>query len=111
MDEAQASQLTERQQYWHKHIKACESAGKTIAEYTKEQGIEAKSMYAGKKSLVKKGVLPRTRSPRFKRAHVDIAVVGNECRIQLPNGVSVVFCGPMDAKTLSTVLSTAAAIE
>ena len=60
---------------------------------------------------VKKGVLPRTHPARFQRAQVVGVAVGSEWRIQLPNGVSVVFAGPVDARTLSTVLSTAAAVN
>ena len=50
--------LTERQRYWLEHIQACKDSGKTIAEYAAEQGFTARSMYGGKKTLVKKGVLP-----------------------------------------------------
>lgn len=103
--------LTERQRYWLEQIQLCEASGKTIAEYAIDQGIDAKAMYAGKKTLVKKGVLPRTRPARFQRAQVVNPVVDSEWRIQLPNGVSVAFAGPVDARTLTTVLSTAAAVN
>jgi hypothetical protein len=46
-------------------------------------------MYAGKKVLVKKGVLPHTRSHRFQRAQVTCPVAGSTWRIHLPNGLSV----------------------
>lgn len=102
--------LTERQRYWLAHVQACESSGKTIAEYVLDQGIEATAMYAGKKVLVKKGVLPRTRPRRFQRARVVDPVASNEWCIQLPNGVSVAFSGSMDVGTLTTVLTTAATV-
>jgi len=103
--------LTERQRYWLEQIQLCEASGKTIAEYAMDQGIEAQAMYAGKKSLVKKGVLPRTRPVRFQRAQVVNPVAGSEWHVQLPNGVSVAFADPVDARTLTTVLSTAAAVN
>jgi hypothetical protein len=68
-------------------------------------------MYTGKKTLAKKGVLPCTRRRRFARAQVKATVTDNAWRIGLPNGVSVVFSGAVDAKTLSLVLTTAAAVE
>ena len=102
--------LSERQRYWLEQIRACEVSGKTIAEYALDQGIDAKAMYAGKKTLVKKGVLPRTRPTRFQRAQVVGPVVGNEWCIQLPNGVSVTFTGTVDAGSLTTVLNTAATL-
>lgn len=104
--------LTERQCYWLEQIQSCEVSGKTIAEYAAEHGLAAQAMYAGKKMLVKKGVLPRTRRNRnrFQRAQVVGSVVGNEWRIQLPNGVSVAFSGAVDVGTLTTVLNTVAAL-
>ena len=89
--------LTARQRDWLEHVQACEASGKTFAEYALDQGIDAKAMYAGKKTLVKKGVLPRTRPARFQRAQMVHVAVGSEWCIQLPNGVSVVFAGPVDA--------------
>jgi hypothetical protein len=111
MDAGQETLLTDRQRYWLEHIHACDASGKTVAEYAMARGIEAKAMYAGKKMLVKRGVLPRTRPRRFQRAQVFDPVVSSEWRIQLPNGVSVAFAGPVDAKILTTVLSTAASIK
>ena len=103
-----AQGLTERQRYWLAHVEACESSGKTVAEDAEEQGFEATAMYAGKKALVKKGVLPRTRPTRFQRARVIGPVVDGEWHIQLPNGISVTFTGAVDAGVLGTVLNTAA---
>ena len=111
MRESGLLSLTERQRYWLKHIRACEASGKRITEYAADQQIDAKAMYAGKKALVKKGMLPRTRPSRFQRARVVGTVAGCEWRIQLPNGVTVTFSGLVDARMLATVLDTAAALE
>ena len=102
--------LTERQRYWLEQVRACEASGKTVAEYASEQGISAQALYAGKKLLVRKGVLPRTRPLRFQRVQEAGIPVGNEWRIQLPNGVSVFCSGMVDAGVLATVLSAAAAV-
>ncbi|MEN8132074.1 MAG: hypothetical protein ABFS45_18235 [Pseudomonadota bacterium] len=111
MDAAQETLLTDRQRYWLEHIQACEALGKTVAEYAMAQGLEAKAMYAGKKILVKKGILPRTHRSRFQRAQVTTPVSGCTWRVQLPNGLLVTFSAAVDARTLSTVLTTAAAVE
>ena len=103
--------LTDRQRYWLEHIQACEASGKSIVEYAAAQGIAARAMYAGKKTLVKKGVLPGTHSARFQRVQVLEATLSSQWRIGLPNGVSVAFAGEVDARTLTTVLSSAASIE
>ena len=98
------------QRYWLEQVRACEASGKTVAEYAAEQGFSAQAMYAGKKLLVRKGVLPRTRSLRFQRVQVAGVPVGNEWRIQLPNGVTVSCSGAVDAGSLATVLTTAAVL-
>jgi len=111
MDKAQEDSLTERQSYWLKHVRACETSGKSVADYAEAHDINAQAMYAGKKMLVKKGILPRAHSNSFQRAQVTGIAVSHDWRIQLPNGVSVAFSGAVEANTLSTVLNTAAAIE
>jgi hypothetical protein len=111
MNETKEATLTKQQRYWLAQIQACEAAGKTIAAYAKEQWIEAKTMYAGKKVLIDKGVLSPTRPGRFQRVQVPNVTVGSEWRIQLPNGVSVAFAGLVDTQILRTVLNTAAALE
>jgi len=110
MGEVAGTTLTERQRYWLEQVRACEASGKTVAEYAAEQGFSAQAMYAGKKLLVRKGVLPRTRPIRFQRVQVAGVAVSNEWRIQLPNGVTVSCSGAVDARSLATVLSTAAAL-
>jgi hypothetical protein len=102
--------LTERQHYWLEQVRACEASGKTVAEYAAEQGFSAQAMYAGKKLLVRKGVLPRTRPLRFQRVQIAGVPVGNEWRIQLPNGVTVSCSGAVDAGSLAIVLTTAAVL-
>jgi len=111
MDKAEEGSLTERQSYWLKHIRACEASGKSIADYAVDHDINVKTMYAGKKMLVKKGILPRTRSNRFQRAQLPRMAVSHDWRIHLPNGVSVTFSGVVEAQALSTVLNTAAHVE
>ena len=103
--------LTERQQYWLKHIRACDASGKTTIDYAREHGIKVKSMYSARKALAEKGTLPR-QPARFQQVQV---VGGNrasdsEWHVQLPNGLAVSFGGTVDAATLSLVLSTAAAL-
>ena len=102
--------LTERQQFWLEHIQACEASGKSVVEYAATQGIAVRAMYGGKKTLVQKGVLPGTQAVRFQRVQME-AAVSNQWRIGLPNGVSVVFVGEVDARTLTSVLSVSASLE
>ena len=75
--------LTDRQKYWLEHVKACDASGKAIADYTREQGIDLKSMYAGKRNLVQKGILPRTRTTRFQRVRATAVASGNDWQVQI----------------------------
>ena len=111
MDDSHNISLTKNQRHWLAHLQACEASGKGIAAYAAEHGLDAKAMYTGKKTLVKKGVLPRTCRRRFARAQVKATVIDKAWRIGLPNGVSVAFSGAVDAQTLRTILVTAAAVE
>jgi predicted transcriptional regulator len=103
--------LTKRQRYWLEHIQACEASGKSMAEYATEHGVKVRAMYSGRKMLVNKGVLSSEQQNRFQRVQVMEAAVNKQWRIGLPNGVSVAFAGEVDARTLTTVLSSAASLE
>ncbi|MCH8867665.1 MAG: hypothetical protein IID58_12520 [Proteobacteria bacterium] len=100
--------LTNRQRYWLEQIKACEASGMSASAYAAEQGFRVGGMYAGKKSLIRKGVLPQAQGARFQRVQPVAVSVDNEWRIRLPNGVWVDFSGTVDAGSLSTVLNTVA---
>ncbi len=108
MDIAEESELTARQRYWLKKLQACESEGKSLSSYAAEQGFHVGAIYAAKKTLIRKGVLPQTSGVRFHRAEVEAVNVGSEWRIQFPNGVSVEFSGTANVGSLSTILSTVA---
>ena len=110
MDVAGEMRLTDRQRYWLGQIKACEVSGKSVSGYAAAHGFNVGAMYAGKKALVRKGVLPRTQGVRFQRAETAAVSSDSEWHIRLPNGVSVGFSGAVDGGSLSTVLKTAAGL-
>ena len=103
--------LTKRQQYWLDKIEDWKSSGKTISAYSREQGFTAQAMYAGKKELVKKGVLPRQQKLRFQRVKIASTVTDAAWNIKLPNGLSVSFSGAANAIDLSMVLNAASSIK
>jgi hypothetical protein len=100
--------LTERQQYWLQHIRACDAAGKPSVEYARENGIEVSDLYAARKALADKGALPKP--PRFQKAAVVGGTAGAQWQIQLPNGALVGFSGEVNARSLETVLRTVASL-
>ncbi|MEH6584860.1 MAG: hypothetical protein V7754_23270 [Halioglobus sp.] len=105
--------LTERQQYWLKHIRACDTAGQTSVDYARANGINVKSLYSARKALAEKGTLPPRKAISFQKVQTPggQSLSDNPWRIQLPNGVVVAFGGEFDASTLSLVLSTAASLS
>ena len=107
--------LTERQRYWLEHIRACDTAGQSTLEYARAHGLESRAMYKARHLLIEKGVwsIDKTaRKPsRFQRVQVRSPSNDGQWQIQLPNGVTVGFCGDVNAKALSMVLKTAAALS
>ena len=105
--------LTERQQYWLKHIRACDASGQTSIDYAREHDINVNSMYSARKALAEKGTLPPAQSIRFQKVRVmgSSPASDSQWNVQLPNGLTVSFGGTVDAATLSLVLSTAAALS
>ena len=104
--------LTERQQYWLKHIRACDASGKTTIDYARKHGINVKSMYSARKALAEKDTLPRSQPTRFQKVQVvaDNPVADTQWYVQLPNGLAISFGGKVDAATLALVLNTVVAL-
>lgn len=105
--------LTERQRYWLEHIQSWNRSGKRMTEYAREQDFPVRAMYDAKKTLVNKGILPRSRasySARFEQVQIIESSSESEWRIALPNGAVVEFTGSLNEQTLSTVLKTAARV-
>jgi len=92
MSNIEENTLTERQAEWLAVLKACESSGKSMAAYARENDLVVKELYKWKTVLVTKGVLPQTQSTGFMKAKIKtpLSPAGN-CRIILPNGVAVVM--------------------
>lgn len=111
MVESAGSSLTEHQQKWLRRLRACEASGKSFTVYAAEHGFPVRELYDAKKTLVKKGVLPRTQQKRFQRVQTVMEAVDTKWRIQLPNGVAVEFSGIVDGGALSSVLTTVARLE
>ena len=111
MVESAGLALTEHQRKWLERLQACEASGKRFTEYAAEHGFPVRALYDAKKTLVNKGVLPRTRQKRFQRVQTATVLTDTKWRIQLSNGVSVEFSGSVDGGALSTVLTTVARLE
>jgi len=125
--------LTERQQFWLDHLRRCDADRIPTKTYAEQHGFSVQAMYSARKDFVARDVLrPGGRgvcNPAFVRfARVmpqEVTAPVSEAapepkpvlpgstafRIDLPNGTSVSFDGPLDAGTLHQVLQTAAALS
>lgn len=111
MVESAVTSLTEHQRKWLQRLRACEASGKSFTVYAAEHGFPVRALYDAKKTLVNKGVLPRTQGKRFQRVQTATVLTDTKWRIQLANGVSVEFSGTVDSGALSSVLTTVARLE
>ncbi len=113
MPQTDAAPLTERQQYWLKHIRACDAAGQTSIDYARANGINVKSLYSARKALAEKGTLPPRKAICFQKVqtHTSQSNPDSQWRVQLPNGVVVAFGGDFDARALTAVLGAAASLS
>ena len=81
MAETANAPLTERQQYWLNHIRACDAAGQTSVDYARAQGINVKSLYSARKALAEKGTVPRPQPGRFQKAQVSNSPVRTDSQL------------------------------
>jgi hypothetical protein len=109
MEGANGVRLTEHQRIWLERIRDWAASGKRMSAYAAEQGLDVRTMYGAKKVLKRKGVLSEGNAAvRFQRVEVAAVGLAAEWRVQLPNGVTVSFSGPVDGSSLSMVLNTVA---
>ena len=112
MSDIQENNLTELQADWLATLQACKSSGKSMVAYARDNDLIVKDLYTWKKVLIAKGLLPQTHTPRFTKANIQHSTdLGHECRIILPNGVTVVIFGNAGEMSLTRLLSSVMKIE
>lgn len=84
--------LTERQQFWLAHIRACDASGSSAKQYAKDHDLPVTALYQCKKDLRKRGVLPM--ASRNVHSFAKVRMASGErregvLRIDFPNGVCV----------------------
>lgn len=81
-----------------------------MSEYARDEDFPVRAMYYAKKTLVQKGILPRTcasYTTRFEQVQITEVSSESEWRIVLPSGAAVGFSTSLDEQTLSEVLKSA----
>ena len=82
---AKQSSLTERQQFWVEHLRACAARGQALSLYAAEQGLSVAALYEVKSRLHRRGLWPCT-SARFVRVQALASAPPAVYRVSLPNG-------------------------
>ena len=106
MTDAVEHKLTTQQSDWLEKLKACKASGKSMKAFAASEGLNCQDLYSWKKTLVKKGVLPRSRSPRFQAVQI-MDTTGPECHILLPNGVTITLPVGLHDMSLLNILQNA----
>jgi len=85
--------LSERQRYWLKHLRAVEGADEPLKAYAKRLGLSEHSMYEAKRrlrgyGLIAPAVRRKTGPPGFARIAIapDSASPGTSLRVRLASG-------------------------
>lgn len=100
--------LSEAEQYWHDHIQACETSGKTISAYTAENNLRMWKFHNWKNRLIKKGLVFRSRRKyRFQKVSIAKGISGERenTKIHFPNGMVLEWNGVISEKQLISFLS------
>ena len=104
--------LTELQADWLTTLQACKTSGKSMVAYARDNDLIVKDLYTWKKVLIAKGLLPQNHTPRFTKAVIENSNrLSDECRIILPNGVTVVLSGNAREMSLTNLLNSVMKIE
>lgn len=103
--------LTERQQFWFEHLRACAKANQTTKDYAQAHGLSVKAMYSARKDLAQRGTPRRSIAAPFARVQVAPSPSTPQWSVQLPNGTTVSFNGAVDGQALHTILQAAASLS
>lgn len=103
--------LTERQQFWLGHLRACAKANLTTKDYAQAHGLSVKAMYSARKDLAQRGTPKTPITAPFARVQVAPSTPTTQWSVQLPNGTTVSFSGAVDGKALHTILQAAASLS
>jgi len=85
--------LTEKQQFWLGHVRACDQSGLSMKVYAKENDLKVSAFYAWKKTLRRKGVIADSQAdaPQLFRKAVVADSSHARASVLLPSGLVLEF--------------------
>lgn len=105
MSDSENIPLTERQQYWLKHIRACEASGQTTIDYARTamrmvvEAYPADSITSFKISLIKHPWSKKSTSVGGRR--YNLSEIKKENLLARFNDPCIIFCGQLCGGQLS----------
>lgn len=86
------STLTEKQQFWFEHVRACDQSDKSMRAYAEANGLKVAEFYSWKAVLRRKGVVGKDEAAAahlFRKADIVDGRYPGHCRVTLPTGVAL----------------------
>ncbi len=98
--------LTEKQQFWLKHVQECDKSGLSMKAYAHANELSVSAFYTWKKALRRKGVIagPQTDAPQLFRKAVVADSSHAHARALLPSGMVLEFDDSTDPFWVAHVL-------
>ena len=78
--------LTEREQFWLNHLRACRRQGQTVKAYAKAHGLSVSALYTARSALKRRGVLSESSPSAPTFVPVRIPTATPVFRVHLANG-------------------------
>ena len=105
-DRQSTKPITERQQYWLKHLNSAESSACSLVDYAREHALKSKDLYTWKKRLVDLGHLAGSER-RTSRKFVPVVAASNAvatATLILPNGIRLKLPGGVNRALLQDLI-------
>ena len=105
--------LSERERQVIEHLERAQDLGVSLKEYAEAYQLDVRDLYNGKSQLVKKGVLPPSRTQDVAVSASDfvaVRVAGHAtsaigCRLKHPSGWVIEFTAVPEAAWIKTLLA------
>ena len=110
------SELTSRQQFWLRHLRACEAGGETMKEYARRKGLSVHGLYSARKRVRTLGIRSRSaetgKHASFAKVTVREAPVQvGRCRVRLANGAVMEWEVPLARLSLELFFQSVARLS
>ncbi len=96
--------LTERQQFWLKHLEVADQRGESIQDYASRKKLSVHSLYSARKRLGQLGIAPVKRVCRTRATFDQVKVVPEPVsasvawRVRFPSGAVLESSAPLSGE-------------